>query len=249
MSEEHSNRPDQAAAGAGHGPRAPSTLAATTVIDDTPVESLLRARRTVARGRTLFRLGDPFAELFVVRSGLFKTRVALAAGRDQITGFHMPGDILGLDAVAGDVHRSDAVSLDDSEVGVLDFASLTSLARRSPQAHEWLCRVMGLKIAQLQSATLMLGRMRADERVASFLATLAHRHAERGMDSQDLVLQMTRVELGSHLGLTLETVSRCLSRLREEGIVELHLRKVRILDLGELARVADGRRTFGPTSA
>jgi CRP/FNR family transcriptional regulator, anaerobic regulatory protein len=245
MSAEKSNWPGSAAASVGRVPPGRSSPCAAAGIERPLVDALIHARRTMGRGRTLFRGGDPFSDLYVVRDGQFKTRVVLEDGRDQVTGFHMAGDVLGLDAVAAGIHRSDAVALDDAEVGVLDFASLASLARRSPDVQRWLCRVMSQQIVQLQSTTAMLGRMRADERVASFLMNLAQRGAPQHPACATLELHMTRVELGSHLGLTLETVSRCFSKLHEQGIVHVHRRTIRLLDLDALSSVAQGRIPAG----
>ncbi len=201
------------------------------------LDPLVATRRRIRRGETLFRVGDVFDSLYAVRSGFFKTRLTSEDGRDQVTGFQMPGELLGLDGVATEAHSVDAVALQDSEVCVLQFADLERIARDfSPLQHQ-LHRVMSREIVREHGVMVLLGSMRAEERVAAFLLNLSKRFETLGYSPHEFILRMTREEIGSYLGLKLETVSRTLSRFQSEGLIEVSNKQVRLLDLPALKKL------------
>ena len=195
------------------------------------LDELVTTRRKVARHGALFRAGDAFNAIYAIRSGVFKTCVTTADGRDQVTGFQMAGEILGLDGIVHDSHSCDAVALEDAEVCVLPFARLSEVAREVGALQQHLHRIMSREIVREHGVMLLLGNMNAEERVAAFLLNLARRMRVRGFSGSDLVLRMTRQEIGNYLGLNLETVSRTFSRFAQEGLLEVKHRHVRILDL------------------
>lgn len=198
------------------------------------LDPLVATRRRVKRGESLFRVGDEFESLYAVRSGFFKTRLTSEDGRDQVTGFQMPGELLGLDGVATENHSVDAVALQDSEVCVLQFSDLERIAREfSPLQHQ-LHRVMSREIVREHGVMVLLGSMRAEERVAAFLLNLSKRFETLGYSPLEFILRMTREEIGSYLGLKLETVSRTLSRFQADGLIEVSNKQVRLVDLGAL---------------
>ena len=191
--------------------------------------------RSVPRGAALFQIGDPFEALYAVRSGFFKTRVACADRRDQVTGFQMPGDMLGLDGIGIGSHCCDAVALEDSQVCVMPYDQLEQLSGQCSELQHQLHKLMGSEIAREQSVMLLLGDTRADERLAAFLLNLSARFEARELPPSKLVLRMTRDEIGSYLGLKLETVSRCFSKLHDEGVLQVKHRHIRIFDADALA--------------
>ncbi|MEZ5658528.1 MAG: helix-turn-helix domain-containing protein [Burkholderiaceae bacterium] len=198
------------------------------------LDPLVATRRRVRRGEALFRVSDAFDSLYAVRSGFFKTRLTSEDGRDQVTGFQMPGELLGLDGVATETHTVDAVALQDSEVCVLQFADLERIAREfSPLQHQ-LHRVMSREIVREHGVMVLLGSMRAEERVAAFLLNLSRRFETLGYSPLEFNLRMTREEIGSYLGLKLETVSRTLSRFQSDGLIEVANKRVRLIDLAAL---------------
>ncbi len=198
------------------------------------VDELVRTRRQVLRGEHLFRTGDAFHSLVAVRTGFFKTKVLLADGREQVTGFHMAGEVIGLDGIGNERHTCDAVALEDSEVCVLPYGRLAGLSREVEALHRRLHQIMSSEIVREHGVMLLLGSMRAGERVVAFLLNLSRRLAMRGYSERDLHLRMTREELGSYLGVKLETVSRALSKLQADGLLEVSRRNVRLLDLPAL---------------
>lgn len=193
------------------------------------VDDLVATRRRVRRGAPLFRTGDPFTALYAVRTGYFKTSIAAEDGRDQVTGFQMAGEIIGLDGIVDDRHTCDAIALEDAEVCVMPFDRIGELSREVGALQHHFHRIMSREIVREHGVMLLLGTMRAEERLAAFLLNLAQRLQARGFSGSDLVLRMTRQEIGNFLGLKLETVSRAFSRFAEDGLIEVRRRQIRIL--------------------
>ena len=213
-------------------------------------------RRKVKRGTTLFRNGESFQSLFAIRTGFFKTCVTAEDGRDQVTGFQMAGEIIGLDGIVNDHHTCDAVALEDAEVCVMPFDRIGELSREVNALQHHVHRIMSREIVREHGVMLLLGSMRAEERLAAFLLNLVQRLHARGFSRSELVLRMTREEIGSYLGLKLETVSRTFSKFAEDGIVEVRQRHVRIIDTAALRRIVNqqaaptgcGRRPRAPSA-
>jgi CRP/FNR family transcriptional regulator len=193
------------------------------------LDDLVATRRRVRRGAALFRTGEPFTSLYAIRSGFFKTCVASEDGRDQVTGFQMAGEIIGLDGIVNDRHSCDAVALEDAEVCVMPFDRVGELSREVGALQHHLHRIMSREIVREHGVMLLLGTMRAEERLAAFLLNLVQRLHARGFSASELVLRMTRQEIGNFLGLKLETVSRTFSRFAEDGLIEVQHRHVRIV--------------------
>jgi CRP/FNR family transcriptional regulator len=194
------------------------------------VEQIVFARRRVRRGESLFKAGDVFNALYAVRSGFLKTTVLNDDGREQVTGFNMSGELLGLDGIGGGVHEGNAVALEDCEVCVLPFALIEELGREIPAIQRNLHCVLSREIARDHGVMMLLGSMRAEERLAAFLTNLSKRFTARGYSPSDFHLRMTREEIGSYLGLKLETVSRLFSRFQTDRLIEVQQKHVRILD-------------------
>ena len=194
------------------------------------VENLVYLRRRVKRGDFLYRSGDHFHALYTFRTGFFKSYVTAEDGRTHVTGFQMPGEILGLDGIEDERHSQDVVALEDSEVCVIPYAQLTELAVKVPELQRHLHRMMSREIVRDHGLMLLLGTMRADARVAAFLLNLSERFAARGYSSREFNLRMTREEIGSYLGLKLETVSRVLSRFQERGLIAAQNRSIRLVE-------------------
>ena len=205
------------------------------------IDDIVATRRKVKRGATLFRNGEAFTSLYAIRTGFFKTCVATEDGRDQVTGFQMAGEIIGLDGIVHDHHTCDAIALEDAEVCVMPFDGLEEISREVTALQSHVHKVMSREIVREHSVMLLLGSMRAEERLAAFILNLVQRLHARGFSSQELVLRMTREEIGSYLGLKLETVSRTFSKFVEEGMVEVKQRHVRILDTSALQRLVNSQ--------
>jgi CRP/FNR family transcriptional regulator len=203
------------------------------------IDHVIGARRTVKRGTALFHNGDKFNSLYAIRTGFFKTRVTSEDGRDQVTGFQMAGEIMGLDGIVNDYHTCDAVALEDAEVCVMPFDRIEELSREVSALQRHVHKIMSREIVREHGVMLLLGSMRAEERLATFLLNLVQRLHARGFSQSELVLRMTREEIGSFLGLKLETVSRTFSRFVEDGIVEVKQRHIRLLDTDALRDIVN----------
>ncbi|MBH1963804.1 MAG: fumarate/nitrate reduction transcriptional regulator Fnr [Comamonadaceae bacterium] len=201
------------------------------------LDELVATRRKIRRGAPLFSNGERFVALYAIRTGFFKTSIATEDGRDQVTGFQMAGEIIGLDGIVGDHHTCDATALEDAEVCVMPFERIEELSREVPALQSHVHKIMSREIVREHGVMLLLGSMRAEERLATFLLNLVQRLHARGFSQSELVLRMTREEIGSYLGLKLETVSRAFSKFAEEGLVEVKQRHVRIVDTDALRAV------------
>jgi CRP/FNR family transcriptional regulator, anaerobic regulatory protein len=203
------------------------------------LDSVVSTRRRIKRGQSLFNTGDRFNALYAVRSGFFKTCLTTADGRDQVTGFQMAGEIIGMDGIVHDQHSCDAIALEDAEVCVLPFDKIEQLSREFTALQHHVHKIMSREIVRDHGVMLLLGSMRAEERLAAFLLNLVQRLHARGFSQSELVLRMTREEIGSYLGMKLETVSRTFSKFVEDGIIEVKQRYVQIRDTEALRRIVN----------
>jgi CRP/FNR family transcriptional regulator len=208
----------------------------------TQFDALVVRRARLRKNATLYQTGEPFHSLYAIQLGSVKTVVLTEDGREQVTGYHILGDVIGLDGIGTGHHRTGATALEDTEICVLPFIGVEKLARTIPALQHNLHRMMSAEIAREQSVMLLLGSMRAHERLAMFLLNLADRYGHRGYSSTQYVLRMTREEIGSYLGLTLETVSRLFSRFQGHGLIQVQGRAVKVLDRVRLKGVV-GERT------
>jgi CRP/FNR family transcriptional regulator len=203
-------------------------------IDDpaakTLFEQLITTRIRLRKGDVLFRAGDRFTALYAIRLGSCKTVMLSDEGNEQVAGYHLPGEIIGVEGMGNDVHGCQAIALEDTEVCTLPFERVERLAREDVSFQRRLYRLLSGALARERTTSLMLGTMRAEQRLASFLLDLASRYQMRGYSSSEFVLRMTREEIGSHLGLKLETVSRLFSRFDEEGLIQVQGKIVKLVD-------------------
>ena len=200
-------------------------------------EDLAQVKRRLRGGQHLYRTGESAESLYIVRSGFMKSSVVTTDGREQVTRFHMMGDLTGLAAIGADYHATDAVALEDTEVCEIPFAGLQKLTLRVPTLQHRLYGLMNQEIQAERDALVLLGTMRAEERVASFLLDLGRRYQALGFSGSRFHLRMSRADIGSYLGLRLETVSRLLSRFQIEGLLRVEGKSLQILD-------ADGLRAL-----
>ena len=205
------------------------------------VDELLSGRRRVKRGEVLFQAGESFANLYAIRFGFFKTTTTAPDGREQVTGFQMVGEILGLDGIVHTEHTCDAVALEDAEVCVLPFNRIEEISREVNNLQTNVHRIMSREIVRDQGVMMMLGNMRAEERLAAFILNLTQRLHDRGFSSKELQLRMTREEIGSYLGMKLETVSRAFSRFVAEGLISAKQRHITILNEAGLRALAQAQ--------
>lgn len=203
------------------------------------VDELVAIRRPVKRGAALFHSGEKFSSLYAIRTGFFKTCVITEDGRDQVTGFQMAGEIIGLDGIVNDQHTCNAIALEDAEVCVIPFDRIEEISREVGALQHHVYKIMSREIVREHGVMLLLGSMRAEERLAAFLLNLVQRLEARGFSRSELVLRMTREEIGSYLGMKLETVSRTFSKFADEGLIKVSQRNISILDSDALKHIVN----------
>ncbi|MGN4150245.1 fumarate/nitrate reduction transcriptional regulator Fnr [Burkholderia gladioli] len=201
------------------------------------LDSLVCTTRLVRRGKTLYRAGDPFRSIYAVRTGSFKTLVTHRDGHEQITGFQIIGETLGLDGIHAGQHNCDAVALEDSTVCIIPFDRLDQICHEVRTLQQHVYHMLSGEIVRESSLMLLLGTMTAEQRVAAFLLNLSERFSARGYSSAEFHLRMSRDEIGSYLGLKLETVSRMFSRFQRSGIVAANGKQVHIVDSDRLREI------------
>ncbi len=205
------------------------------------LDSLMFARRRIKAGQSLYRAGDRFQSIYAVRTGTLKTSLELADGREQVSGFSLGGELMGLDGLADGRHASSATALEDAEVCAIPFAHLAGLSAANAGVQHALNRLMSREIVREHSLMLLLGSMNAEERLAAFLVNLSQRLKARGYSATEFHLRMSRAEIGSYLGMKLETVSRTFSAFQQQGLLTVDKRHIRIIDSERLARAVESR--------
>jgi CRP/FNR family transcriptional regulator len=207
------------------------------------------ALRRVHEGESLVHAGDKFHSLYVVRSGCFKTVYTDFSGSEQVLGFPMSGDLMGADGIDAGHYCSTAISLDTSEVVIVPLTSLGRLVYECPRLEPLLYRVLSRELVRVQNMAWTLGTLGAESRVAAFLLAFSARLGSLGYSRCSFNLRMTRQEIGSYLGLKLETVSRALSALNAEGVIQVHQRSIDILNADALRAAVDPAAAAAPHTA
>ncbi len=203
------------------------------------LDDMAKRRRPLERGDYLFREGDRHSALFVVRSGAIKVSTLFAEGGTQVLGFHLPGEILGLDGVAEDRHKATAEALEDSSVCEIPFARLSQIAAQVPALQREVYRIVSREFVREQRHPVMMGRKHALTRLALFLHSVAERRRLQELDPAHFQLSMSRQDLANYLGLVIETVSRAFSRLQALGVIRVDRRLVQVLDAAALEQIAN----------
>jgi len=214
--------------------------------DISRLDQIVGRRRRVLRDEGLYRMDDPFKNLYAIRFGHFKTYQVNPSGEQQVTGFQMAGELLGMDAISADRHQCDAVALEDSEVCEIPFSRLEELFSHIPTLLRHFHRIMSQEITREQNVMLLLGNMRAEQRFAAFLVNLSSRYAARGYSATSFQLRMSREDIGNYLGLTIESVSRLLSRFKQQGWLKVDKREVQLIDPAMLKALAAGTENCNP---
>ncbi len=221
------------------------TYAARDYVRNTPLDEIvaLGRARMVTEGTAIHRAGDAFRSVFYIKSGAAKRVLIQEDGREQILGFPMPGDIVAIEAISAGTHSTTVVALDICAIVEIPFEALEALASERPDVARFLYQRMSAALREEHSWLAALGLFNADERLATFLLDLSQRFSARGFSAHRFMLRMTRAEIGSFLGLTLETVSRVFSRFQKLGLLNVTRREIELLDMAALYKLAHTRPT------
>jgi CRP/FNR family transcriptional regulator len=204
------------------------------------LEDIVKRSSPLQKGEVLFRAGDKFKGIYAVRSGLVKVFATADDGEEQIIGFFLPGEMLGLDAIATQVHACNAVALETSTYCAIPFTELSEICKEIPELQDQLFRIMSRELSVENQMLLTLGKKNSEEKVATFLLTISTRYHDLGFSANEFKLTMSRQEIGNYLGITFETVSRVLGRLQRNGIIKVNRKAIKILDMVALKNLVSG---------
>jgi CRP/FNR family transcriptional regulator len=202
------------------------------------LDDIIRRRPPLRRGEHLFQVGDALHALYAVRAGSVKTYIPTEDGQEQVMGFHLPGELLGLDAISTERHPCAAHTLETTSICEVPYARLEEISSRVPNLHRQLLRLMSKELSNDQALLLLLGKKSADERLAAYLLSLSLRYNQRGFSATEFNLSMSRHDIGNYLGLAVETVSRLFTRFQEEQLLEVQRKHVRLLNVLRLRAMA-----------
>ncbi len=204
------------------------------------LDSIINRKRPIHKGDKVYNDGEKLTSLFAIRSGTFKTFTIDENGEEQITGFHLPGDLLGFDAIGENEHPSFAQAMETSMVCEIPFDNLDKLTNTMPRLRQQILRMMSKEIKTDQEMLMLLNHKNAEQRLASFILSLSQRYHNRGLSATEFRLTMTRSEIGNYIGLTVETISRLLNRFQKSNLISVSGKLITIHDLDKLADVAEG---------
>ena len=198
------------------------------------LESIIKRSRPLKKNETIFHQGDSFQSIYAIRSGSVKTITVANDGSEQITGFHLPGELVGLDAVSSNCHPCSAKALETTSFCEIPFSQLEQLSGELPSLRHQLLKIMSKEITHDANLLMLLGKKTADERLASLLLSLSTRLSSRGFSATEFNLSMSRNDIANYLGLAVETVSRLFTRFQDQGLIKVDGKYVQLLTLKNL---------------
>lgn len=204
------------------------------------LDNIVKRSRPMKKGDFLFRQGDAFASVYAVRSGSLKTFSVTDCGQEQITGFHLPSEFVGLSGMDTELYPVSAIALETTSICEIPFERLDELSASLPQLRRQLMRIMSREIRDDQQMMMLLSKKTADERIATFLVNLSARFRARGYSPQQFRLAMSRNEIGNYLGLAVETVSRVFTRFQQNGLLAAEGKEINLINLIEICALAGG---------
>lgn len=204
------------------------------------LDSIIKRSRPMKKGEHLFRASDPFASIYAVRSGTIKTYSVTEDGEEQVTGFYLPGEVLGIDGISTNFHSNSAKALETAAVCEIPFEKLELLSAKIPTLQRHFFQLMSREIQADQQLIMLLSKKSAEERIASLLLSISTRHAKRGLSANRFRLPMSRNDIGNFLGLAVETVSRVFTRLQKQDVIYVDGKEVEILNMQSLCHMSNG---------
>jgi len=203
------------------------------------LDEIIHRTKPYHRNDYLFKEGDTLKGIYAVKTGSLKTYISREDGSEQVLGFHLPGELTGLDAIENGKHGCTARVLETTTVCLIPFHELEELSAEIPSLQQQMCRLMSREISSESSMLVLLGKRNADERLAGFLLSLSQRYKQRGFSATEFNLSMSRNEIGNYLGLAVETVSRLFTRFQDEGILRVERKHIELVDLNALKLICD----------
>ncbi|MAR91089.1 MAG: fumarate/nitrate reduction transcriptional regulator Fnr [Pseudomonadota bacterium] len=212
------------------------------------LDRIIKRSKPMKKGEHLFRASDPFASIYAVRSGTIKTYSVTEDGEEQVTGFYLPGEVLGIDGINTNVHSNSAKALETAAVCEIPFDKLEVLSAQIPSLQRHFFQLMSREIQADQQLIMLLSKKSAEERIASLLLSISARHTKRGLSASGFRLPMSRNDIGNFLGLAVETVSRVFTRLQKQGVIHVDGKEVEVLDMQGLCHMSNGMENKARTA-
>ena len=210
-------------------------------IDDIDqLNKIIQRGRPLHKGEYLYRAGDPFTTVYAIRSGAVKALTISDSGNEQVTGFYLPGEVVGLDGLANNTHTNSVIALETSSICEIPFNRLEEVSMQLPKLQRHFLQLMSREITQEQQIISLLGKSSAEARIASLLLSISTRNSSRSLSSTQFLLPMSRTDIGNYLGLTIETVSRTFARLQKARVISVDKKEVSINDIAGLQQLAKG---------
>jgi len=202
------------------------------------LDNIIDRKKPIQKGQEIFKAGQEMKSLYAIRSGTLKSYTITEQGDEQITSFHLAGDLVGFDGISTGTHPSFSQALETSMICEIPYDTLDNLSVTMPKLRQQILRLMSSEIVGDQNMILLLSKKNAEERLASFIHNLSTRFSERGFSPREFRLSMTRGDIGNYLGLTVETISRLLGRFQKSEMIAVKGKYISILDEEKLAELA-----------
>lgn len=202
------------------------------------LDDIIQRGKPLHKGEHLYHAGEGFKSVYAIRSGAIRTIKITEEGDEQVTGFYLPGEIVGMDGLASNTHTNSANALETSAICEIPFSRLEELSTKVPSLQRRFFQLMSKEIMHDQQLITLLSKNSAEERIGALLLSISSRNSNRGLSSKDFFLPMSRSDIGNYLGLTIETVSRVFSKLNKSGIISLDKKHVIINDIDELKNLS-----------
>ncbi len=204
------------------------------------LNQIVQRSKPLQKGEYLYRAKDRFDSVFAIRSGAVKAVSISETGDEQVTGFYLPGEVVGLDGLANDTYTNSVVALETSSVCEIPFNRLEELSLQIPTLQRHFFQLMSREITQEQQVITLLSKSSAEARVASLLLGISARNNRRNLSANNFILPMSRTDIGNFLGLTIETVSRIFTRLQKNNVIAVDKKEIVITDMDALSLIAKG---------
>ncbi|WP_266277018.1 fumarate/nitrate reduction transcriptional regulator Fnr [Methylophaga sp. OBS3] len=203
------------------------------------LDSIIKRSKPLTRGQALYEMSENFDSLYVVRSGAFKTTLSTEDGREQITGFYLPGDLIGMDAIHTGSYQATAKALSSSSVCALPYSSLQELSQAIPALQQQIYNRLSKELSNDKHLLMALGQKTAMEKLVGFLLSLSRRFEERGYAANTFELPMSRIDIANHLGLAIETISRLLGQLVNDDLIACQGKSITLIDKPALKKLCN----------
>ncbi|RYY74730.1 MAG: fumarate/nitrate reduction transcriptional regulator Fnr [Gammaproteobacteria bacterium] len=205
------------------------------------LDNIVQRRKPLQKGEYLYRANDVFHSVYAIRSGAVKSINMSEAGEEQITGFHLPGEVVGLDGLANNIYTNSVIALETASVCEIPFNRLEDLSLKIPSLQHYFFQLMSREITQEQQVIRLLGKSDAETRIASLLLSISARNGRRNLATHQFLLPMSRTDIANFLGLTIETVSRVFTRLQKNNVITVNKKEIAIVDINSLRNIAQGQ--------